>query len=709
MDQRSFSSCGYAIIEPLNGFAMDKKSAQKRIHLLTEEVEKHRKAYHVADAPVISDEAYDALFHELLVLEDKYPDLKSPDSPTVRVGGEVLTGFQKITHQHRQWSFDDVFDAEELTKWCERVERMLEKVGVSERPTYVCELKIDGLKVVLTYKEGVLISGATRGDGKVGELVTENLRTIQSIPLRLNKPWSGVFVGETWLGSDELERINQERKKAGDALFANPRNAAAGTIRQLDPKIVARRNLATFVYDINELRDAEGNEQVIVSQEQELKILEELGFRVNSHRVVAHSAKEIQSFYEEWQEKRHSLSYGLDGIVIKVNQVVLQKVLGYTAKSPRYGVAYKFPAEQTTTVVEDIEVQIGRTGALTPVAHLRPVRVAGTTVSRATLHNFDEITRLDIRIGDTVILQKAGDIIPEVVSVLVNLRTGTEKQIIIPKQCPLCGSPTKRMSVGEKTNESAALYCSNPNCYAVEKENIIHAVSKKAFNIIGLGEKVVEQLMQEELVQDMADIFTLTPGDLLPLERFAPKSTEKLLKAVEESKNISTSRFLYALGIRHVGEETAAVIIEGLEVNVTLPTALGECIQSTSLERLEQISGIGRVVTESLKEWFSQEEHQHLLQKLEEAGIRLIIDQKKASSNDHLAGKTFVLTGELTSFTRDEAKDMIKRQGGTVTNSVTKKTTYLVVGEKPGSKLKEAERLGTTILTEKNFQQLLNA
>ncbi len=687
---------------------MDSKNAQKRVLLLTEEVEKHRKAYHEQDAPTISDEAYDALFHELIQLEATYPDLKKPNSPTARVGGNVLQGFQKVTHRYRQWSFDDVFDKNELKKWCEKVERFLEKEDIQEKPSYVCELKIDGLKVILTYENGELISGATRGDGRVGELVTDNLRTIQSIPLTLTKKWSGVFVGEAWLGSDELERINEVRKQQGEALFANPRNAAAGTIRQFDPKVVAKRNLSAFIYDINELRDTSDTVTEINSQEQELTLLEKLGFQVNPHRVVATSAEEIQSFYEEWQEKRHALSYGLDGVVIKVNQVSLQKALGYTAKSPRYGVAYKFPAEQTTTIVEDVEVQIGRTGALTPVAHLRPVRVAGTTVSRATLHNFDEIERLDIRIGDTVILQKAGDIIPEVVSVLENLRSGKERKIGAPTVCPLCASPTKRATVGEQAGASAALYCSNPNCYAVEKENIVHGVSKKAFNIIGLGEKVVEQLMQEELVQDLADIFTLTEGDLLPLERFAPKSTEKLLSAIEKSKSVATERFLYALGIRHIGEETAALIVSGLGIHVSKPVAFGQYLGQVSVEQLEQIAGIGSVVAVSLKEWLMHDTHLHMLQKMEDAGIELISLEKDTSFGEPLKDQIFVLTGELTSFTRDEAKDMIKARGGHVTNSVTQKTTYLVVGEKPGSKLQEAEKKGTTILTEEAFQKLLN-
>lgn len=684
--------------------------AKERIGRLVAEIEEHRTKYHVQDAPTISDEAYDALFHELLNLEQQYPQYADPNSPTARVGGEVLPGFKKVTHRHRQWSFDDVFDRDELREWCERVERMLLKQGIAEKPQYVCELKIDGLKIILTYEEGKLVMGATRGDGRVGEQVTENLRTIQSVPLKLHKPWSGVFVGEAWLSDTELERINTERQAEGEALFANPRNAAAGSIRQLDPKVVARRNLGAFVYDINELTDDHGQSQAPRTQIEELQLLETLGFNVNPHRVQVNSYEEIETFYREWQERRQELPYGLDGIVIKVNQVSLQEALGYTGKAPRFGVAYKFPAEQTTTVVEHVEVQIGRTGALTPVAHLKPVRVAGSVVSRATLHNFDEITRLDVRIGDTVILQKAGDIIPEIVSVLTNLRTGQEKKIIEPTHCPLCHSLTERRLMGDGETRSAALYCDNPNCYAVERQTIIHSVSKKAFNIVGLGEKVVEQLMEEGLVQDIADIFSLTEGDLLPLERFAPKSTEKILQAIEQSKHISGERFLYALGIRHIGEESATLILTALPHNEeqTFPSGFGRYLASVSVEQLEAIEGVGKIMASSVVEWFGTETNQHILVKLEEAGVRIVFPKKNKPEEGSLFGQTFVLTGELTSFTRDAAKDMIKAHGGTVTNSVTKKTTYLVVGEKPGSKLAEAKRLGTGVLDESAFRELLH-
>jgi DNA ligase (NAD+) len=536
---------------------------------------------------------------------------------------------------------------------------------------------------------------------------TENLRTIQSIPLHLSESVSGVFVGETWLPEAELTRINAERKKAGEALFANPRNAAAGTIRQLNPRIVAERKLRTFVYDVDELIGEKLSHEDLKTQIAELETLKRLGFLVNPHYRKVDTVEQIEKYYQEWNVKRNNLDYGLDGIVIKVNERHLQEALGYTGKSPRFGVAYKFPAEQTTTIVETIEVQIGRTGALTPVAHLRPVRVAGSTVSRATLHNFDEIERLDVRIGDTVILQKAGDIIPEIVMVLRDLRTGKEKKVSAPSECPLCGSKTEKKKMGEKDELSAALYCSNGSCYAVELQNIIHGVSKKGFNIVGLGEKVVEQLMAEELISDLSDVFTLIEGDLLPLERFAPKSTKKLLEAIEKSKSILAKKFLFALGIRYVGEETAELLLEALPNQTDQrPSKWGQQMSRIALAELEDINGVGKTVAKSLKNWLDTESNQLLLEKLEQAGVELVFEKKK-SLGGSLLGKTFVLTGELASFTRDGAKDMIKKHGGTVTNSVTKKTDYLLLGDKPGSKYQDARKLGTEILNEDQFGALI--
>lgn len=686
-----------------------KEQAKKRIENLVREIDMHRRAYHVSDQPVISDEAYDSLVQELAELESRYPEFLSQASPTQRVGAEPRKEFRKVRHATEQWSFDDVFDLAELRTWDKKVKKLLEKTSSKQPIEYVCELKIDGLKMVLTYENGILVRGATRGDGVIGEEVTENLRTIESVPLRLTREISGVFVGEVWLPEKELQRINEERAKNDEPLFANPRNAAAGSIRQLDSRVTAKRRLNSFVYDIDLLS---GGEKMPATQMEELELLKELGFQVNEHFHLCSDVEGIERYYQEWNTKRHDLPYGLDGIVIKVNDRALQEALGYTGKAPRFGVAYKFPAEQATTVVEDVVVQIGRTGALTPVAHLRPVRIAGSTVSRATLHNFDEIKRLGVRVGDTVILQKAGDIIPEIVSVMEGLRTGKEKKVSEPKTCPICGSPVERRKM-QNAEMSAALYCSNPSCFAIEKEHLIHAVSKKGLDIPGLGEKIIEQLMNEGLVKDMADIFALTAGDLAPLERFAEKSATKLTDTITKAKSVPAKKFLFALGIRHVGEETAELLVGNLSErslleNVKTPKSLSKAFASIKKEDLLAIKGIGEMVAESVAEWFADTKNRELLELLTEEGVKILLPEKKGEGGQLWQGQTFVLTGELASFTRDEAKAMIKEKGGSVSSSVSAKTTYVVAGENPGSKYAKAKELGVTILDEAAFKKLLN-
>ena len=678
--------------------------------MLSKEIDTHRRLYHVLDQPTLSDEAYDALFRELEKLEERFPEFRLPSSPTLRVGATPLKAFQKTAHKYPQWSFDDVFDFPELLAWDERLRRMLAKKNSIEKPEYICELKIDGLKIILTYENGIFVRGATRGDGEVGEDVTENLRTIQSIPLKLSESVTMTAVGEAWLSQKEFQRINAEREKTKEALFANPRNAAAGSIRQLDSKVTASRKLDSFLYDIDEYIDAKGKKITIETQVEKLAILERLGFHVNREHSFFDDITKVEQYYEQWSAKRDTLSYGLDGIVIKVNQVSLQTVLGYTGKSPRFGVAYKFPAEQATTIVEDVVVQIGRTGALTPVAHLRPVRIAGSTVSRASLHNFDEIKRLDLRRGDTVVLQKAGDIIPEILSVLTNLRTGKEKKVVEPLSCPVCESSVERrvMSGGEM---SAALYCTNLRCFAIEREHIIHAVSKKGLDIPGLGEKVVEQLIDEGLVGDISDLYFLEVGDLEPLERFAERSAEKLVQSIHQAKNVPVAKFLFALGIRHVGEETADLLVRnfenmGIRVTPKTPEALGVAFREVSEERLLALLGIGATAMESVTAWFRDAKHQEILKKLTEAGV-VLDPPKKRSAESILSGKTFVLTGELSSFTRDEAKAMIKENGGLVSSSISKKTDYLVIGENPGSKFEKAKELGVTIVDEPELLRLL--
>lgn len=683
---------------------MDKGETKKRIAKLSAEIDKLRHEYHVLDKPDVTDEVYDSLMAELRDLEEQFPALRLADSPTQRIGGMPLDKFVKVKHQTRQWSFDDVFSFSELQKWEEKIERMIEKIPelAAEKIEFVCEIKIDGLKIILTYENGFFVQGATRGDGIIGENVTENLKTIQSIPLKLSENVSGVFVGECWLSKKELQRINVEREKKGELLFANSRNAAAGSIRQLDPKIAAARKLSSFIYDIDLLSG-----ELPATQMVELELLKKLGFKVNTETQLCKNIQEIEQFYQAWIAKKDKQDYGIDGVVIKINSRKIQEALGYTGKSPRWGVAYKFPAEKVTTVVEDIKVQVGRTGALTPLAHLRPVKVAGSTVSRATLHNEDEIARLDIRIGDTVVIHKAGDVIPEVVEVLKGLRTGTEKKFQMPKACPICGGPVARKA-GE-----AATYCLNSKCFAVEKEKIIHFVSKKGFNIDGLGEKIVEQLMNEGLLANAGEIFELALGDLLPLERFAEKSAENLIAAIEQSRKITLEKLIFALGIRHVGEETGVLIAQNLELvtdrKVDSLENILEIFPEISVDQWMEIKGIGEKSAASLVEWFADKENLQILEKMQLAGVRIVPSEIVAGkAGGKLTGKTFVLTGELTSFTRDEAKDIIRKAGGAISSSVSAKTDFVLAGENPGSKLQKAQELGVRIIDEQGFKELLN-
>jgi len=717
---------------------VDKKQAQNRIGKLSAEINKLRYEYHVLDKPDVTDEVYDSLMAELRELETRYPDLQAVDSPTQKIGGKPLEKFRKVKHAVRQWSFDDVFSLEELRKWEEKIGRMVEKLeggqggeGGVGGLEYVCEIKIDGLKIILTYEDGIFVRGATRGDGVIGEDVTENLKTIYSIPLKLEYPVSGVFVGECWLSKKELERINKERAKNGEALFANSRNAAAGSIRQLDPKIAASRHLDCFIYDIDLVEFPISNSQFSnnfqfpiskpQTQMEELELLKELGFNVNRETKLCRNVSEIEKFYQGWIHKKDSQNYGIDGVVVKINSCDLQEALGYTGKSPRWGVAYKFPAEKVTTVVEDITVQVGRTGALTPLAHLRPVRVAGSTVSRATLHNEDEIKRLDIRIGDTVVLHKAGDVIPEIVEVITGLRTGKEKIFHMPETCPICGGPVGRESVGVSplqrrgftpTALSAATYCLNKNCFAVEKEGLIHFVSKKGFNIDGMGDKIVEHLLSENLISDAAEIFELKKGDLEPLERFAEKSAQNLIEAIQASKKITLEKFLFALGIRHVGEETA-VLIAGNTGQVTSAKVnnLGDVIvvfPKITAEDWMDIKGIGKKSAESLAGWFSNEKNLEILERMKEAGVEIDPGEKGAKKGKgKFSGMTVVLTGELAGWTRDEAKDIIRREGGSVSSSVSKNTSFVLAGENPGSKYDKAKTLGVRIVDEGEFKEMI--
>ncbi len=705
----------------------DQLKIKERIEKLRKEIDHHRYLYHVLDKPEITDEVYDSLMEELRQLEEKYPQFDSPVSPTKRIGGKPLDKFQKVKHKYKQWSFDDVFNFDELKQWEEKTIRLVKKLELANSQTkniienifqgYDCELKIDGLKIILTYEKGILKQAATRGDGVIGENVTANVKTIQSIPLQLNYPVDLIAVGEVWMSRQELAKLNQRRKAKKEPLFANARNAAAGSIRQLDPKIAAQRHLSSFIYSIDEIKTNKTIPSLKkpTTQIDTLKLLEKLGFKVNPHYKLAFHLKEIEDYYQFWSKKRkqdQELKYDIDGIVIKINSLKVQQKLGYTGKAPRWGIAYKFPAERATTIVEDIQVQIGRTGVLTPVAHLRPVQVAGSVVSRATLHNEDEIKKLDVKIGDTVVIQKAGDVIPEVVEVLKNLRTGQEKTWRMPQRCPICGGPVKKIILNKNKKElSAAHYCLNPHCFAIEIQKIIHFVSKKGFDIEGLGEKIVEQLVNEGLISDVADIFELKVGDLKPLERFADKSAENLIKAIEKSKKITLARFIYALGIRYVGEETSILISKN--INQLLPQKINNLKDVIRLfpqikkEKWETIEGIGEKVAQSLENWFQSKKNQQLLKRLDELGVQIIIPQQKKIKKNVLMGKTVVLTGELENFTREEAKDKIRQLGGHPSSSVSSKTDYVIIGKNPGSKYKKALNLGIKILSEDDFKKII--
>jgi len=698
----------------MNSSVMNKDEAKKRAEKLRQEINKYRYQYHVLDKLEISEAALDSLKKELYDLEATYPDLITPDSPTQRVAGQALDKFEKVAHKVTQWSFDDAFSEEDMKNWQNRLANYLAKEGrgpdvKSGRASleYMCELKIDGLHVVLTYEKGLLKLAATRGDGKIGENVTQNIRTIESVPLRLNEPADIIVEGEIWLGRKMLEKINKERGKAGEALFANPRNAAAGTIRQLDSRVVAARKLDTFIYDIS------GGEAP-ATQKEELERLEKLGFKVNKHRRLCHGLGEILEFWREWQKKKDTQDYWIDGVVVKANELKIQQAAGYTGKSPRWAIALKFPAEQATSVVEEVFVQVGRTGALTPVARVRPVQLAGTTVTHSTLHNFDEIARLGLKVGDTVVMEKAGDVIPKILEVLPRLRTGKEKEIPTPKKCPVCGSPVSRKIVAEE--KGVILYCLNPRCFAQELENINHFVSKKAFDVVHCGEKIVEQLVNAGLIKDAADLFTLTVGDLEELERFGEKSARNLVEAVEKSKNISLARFINALGIHNVGEETAEDLAEHFFAKSESASG-GQTLEkfmSASPEELEKINGVGEKVVQSITGYFKEKKNREFVEKLLANGVKIKKDNsaqgRSASGGRHqgkLVGQSFVLTGTLTSMSRDEAKEKIKALGGDVNESVSKNTTAVIVGENPGSKYDKAKKLGVKTMGEAEFLKMV--
>lgn len=666
------------------------RDIHERVAQLRLAIDKYRYEYHVLNTLSISEEALDSLKQELVSLEKQYPELITPDSPTQRVAGEPLPAFTKVRHEVPQWSFNDAFTSEDMREFDARVKRFLKAAGDSRIPTYLCELKIDGLKIVCEYRNGSLFRAATRGDGSVGEDVTHNVRTIESVPLTLTQPVTLFVEGEVYMKKSVLKELNTLREKNGEEPFANPRNVAAGSIRQLDPAIAASRKLSVFMYDIGESPRG----VVLETQEEELAYLRTLGCAVNQHSRHAHTIDEVISFWEEWRHRAPKEDYLIDGVVVKVNEKPLQDILGYTGKAPRFGIAFKFPAEQVTTRVEDIVLQVGRTGVLTPVAHLKPALVYGSVVSRATLHNEDEIRRMDVRIGDTVVLQKAGDVIPDIVRVLPEFRTGKEKQFVWPKKVSACGGDGSI----ERVPGQAAWRCVHRGSIEERKRLFEHFVSRKALNIDGVGEKVVAQLLDAGLVNTFDDLFTLTEGDLLSLPGFAEKSAQQTVAAITESRYTTVSRLLVGLSIPHVGEEVARVLAERFGSIAAL--------QRTTPEELRAISGIGEVVAESIVDWFSDAEHSGLVERL----LRYVTfaEEVQAPTAKRLSGMTFVVTGTLESLSRDAVKELIRREGGKVVESVSSKTTYVVAGENPGSKRNKAQELGVRILDERGLRNLLS-
>ncbi|HZS42648.1 MAG TPA: NAD-dependent DNA ligase LigA [Candidatus Paceibacterota bacterium] len=675
------------------------KEIKERIEKLRETIEYHRYQYHVLDKQEISDEARDSLMKELVDLENQYPELRTADSPSQRVAGKPLPEFKKVRHKVAQWSFNDAFSEEDIKNFDARVKRLLKaELGKEISPEYVCELKIDGLKIVFEYEKGLLKTAATRGDGEVGEDVTMNVRTIQSVPLRLKEAADLIAEGEVWMRKSSLEKLNKERAKSGLPLFANPRNVTAGSIRQLDPAMTASRRLEAFVYDIAELRGS-GEAKLPPTQLEELQLLQKLGFKVNSHYRLCENVDEVIAYWKKWQVESKKQDYLIDGIVIKVNRRDYQEALGYTGKAPRFAIAFKFPAEQVTTVVEDIVLQVGRTGTITPVAHLRPVLVAGSTVSRATLHNEDEIKRLDVRIGDTVILQKAGDVIPDIVRVLTEMRTGKEKPYKFPTHVAECGGDGRI----ERIPGQAAWRCVNKGGAAQHRRELYHFASKHAFDIDGLGPKIIDKLLDNHLITAGSDIFTLKAGDLSELEGFKEKSVNNLLKAIEKARHVSLPRLIISLSIPQVGEETAYDLADHFG-NL-------DSLRKASLEELQAIEGVGDVVASSIHRWFGNKNNREQLSKLlkiiEVENPRKTKGAAAIPTGGRLSDKTFVLTGTMEKMDRDEAKEKIRALGGSVSGSVSTKTDYVVAGENPGSKLTKAEELGVKVLDEKEFLKMI--
>jgi DNA ligase (NAD+) len=666
---------------------MDFQSAEKKAKDLQNLLNQYGYEYYVLDKPSVPDAEYDRLLRELIEIEEQYPDLQTPDSPTLRVGGEILTMFNKVAHASPMLSLGNAFDEQDLRDFDRRVRQ-----GAGEEVSYVCELKIDGLAVSLIYEDGMFTRGATRGDGEIGEDITSNLRTIRSVPIRLQESVSIEVRGEAFMPKRSFENLNKAKQEREEEPFANPRNAAAGSLRQLDPKIAASRNLDVFLYGI-----ADFGNTGIQSHSEGLDFLEKMGFKTNKERRKATDIEGVIQFVNSWVEKRPNLPYDIDGIVIKVDSLEQQEQLGTTAKSPRWAIAYKFPAEEVVTTLKDIELSVGRTGVVTPTAILEPVQVAGTTVGRASLHNEDLIREKDIRIGDKVVVKKAGDIIPEVVNVLVEQRTGSEVEFQMPTHCPECESELVRIE-GE-----VALRCINPKCPAQIREGLIHFVSRNAMNIDGLGERVVSQLFAQKLINDVADLYKLTREQLLALERMGDKSVNNLLAAIEASKANSLEKLLFGLGIRLVGAKAAKTLAQHFGTI--------DLLMQASSEELVSINEIGDKMADSVVTYFDSEKVTELIAELKAVGVNMEYKGPRPvsaeQSHSFFAGKTVVLTGKLQQLSRNEAQEKIEALGGNIAGSVSKKTDLVIAGEDAGSKLTKAESLGIEVWNEQRMLEEL--
>ncbi|MFE1747988.1 NAD-dependent DNA ligase LigA [Coleofasciculus sp. H7-2] len=673
------------------------QAVKQRVQELRQLLHKASYAYYVLDAPIMEDAIYDRLYRELQDLETQYPELVTADSITQRVGEKPATQFSSVRHNIPLYSLENAFNIQEFAKWQERWRRQVPELNAFE---YVSELKIDGSAIALTYENGILVRGTTRGDGITGEEITQNVRTIRAIPLRLNleNPPTHVEVrGEAFLGLDVFKQINQERQQAGDQLFANPRNAAAGTLRQLDSRIVAKRRLDFFAYTLQ--IPGKDDAEVARTQWESLELLQQMGFRVNPNRQLCHSLEEVRDYYDDWNTGRLNLAYMTDGVVVKLNSIPLQEKLGFTQKFPRWAVALKYAAEEAPTRVENISVNVGRTGALTPLAELQPVQLAGTTVQRATLHNIDYVRSLDIRIGDTVIIRKAGEIIPEVVRVLLELRPEGTQPFQMPTCCPVCNQPVVKPAL------EAVTRCVNASCPAILKGALVHWASRNAMDINGLGEKLMHQLVDKGVVNSVADLYDLTTDRLASLERMGKKLAQKLVDAIAHSKTQPWSRVLYGLGIRHVGSVNAQTLTQKF-------TTI-EQLAGASAANIEAVYGIGPEIAHAVYGWFQVPANQALIDRLKAAGLQLTAEIETPSAESRsgvpspLQGKTFVITGTLPTLKRDEAKALIEKAGGKVTGSVSAKTDYLLVGEDAGSKLEKAEALGITQLSEAELLEMV--